>query len=423
VTPAADVVVVGGGPAGASTAFQLARAGVRVTLLERSRFPRLKPCAECLSPQASRVLEDMGVLERLERAGSLLRGMAVRAPDGTWMRGDYAATHGYRGHRDRGLAIRRDILDDVVLSRARDAGVEVVEDARVTGVTLDARERANGVTVLDRSGASRRVAASVVVGADGLRSLVARRLGLARVHRWPRRLSLVAHYHGVQQVGDYGEMHVERDGFVGIADIGSGVTTVAAVFPEAQARAISRGGGRERFLDAWLRSRPQLADRFHGAAPADRAWAVGPFASRARRAWHPGGGAVLVGDAADFFDPFTGEGIYAALRGGELAAAAIRSALGAASERDVLEAWQGYESARRREFAGKWRVERIIGTCVAFPAVVSRAVRSLSTHKELADLLVGVTGDFVPATEVLRASYLVRVFLAGRRAASATRIV
>jgi flavin-dependent dehydrogenase len=233
----------------------------------------------------------------------------------------------------------------------------------------------------------------------------------------------VAHYHGVQQVGDYGEMHVERDGFVGIADIGSGVTTVAAVFPEAQARAISRGGGRERFLDAWLRSRPQLADRFHGAAPADRAWAVGPFASRARRAWHPGGGAVLVGDAADFFDPFTGEGIYAALRGGELAAAAIRSALGAASERDVLEAWQGYESARRREFAGKWRVERIIGTCVAFPAVVSRAVRSLSTHKELADLLVGVTGDFVPATEVLRASYLVRVFLAGRRAASATRIV
>ena len=79
------VIVVGGGPAGASTAFQLARLGVPVTVLERARFPRMKPCAECLSPQASRVLDDMGVLARLESSGAGLRGMTVRAPNGVWM--------------------------------------------------------------------------------------------------------------------------------------------------------------------------------------------------------------------------------------------------------------------------------------------------------------------------------------------------
>jgi 2-polyprenyl-6-methoxyphenol hydroxylase-like FAD-dependent oxidoreductase len=106
-----EVLVVGGGPAGASTAFQLARQGVSVRLLERSRFPRSKPCAECLSPQASRILSDMGVLEELEGKGAHLRGMMVRAPNGASARGDYAAAHGFRGFRDRGLAIRRELLD------------------------------------------------------------------------------------------------------------------------------------------------------------------------------------------------------------------------------------------------------------------------------------------------------------------------
>src|SRR5688572_27145902 len=105
-----DVLIVGGGPAGASTAFQLARLGLRVRVLERARFPRAKPCAECLSPQTSRILHDMGLLRELESQGVWLRGMIVRAPDGTTARGDYAATHGFRAFRDSGLAIKRERL-------------------------------------------------------------------------------------------------------------------------------------------------------------------------------------------------------------------------------------------------------------------------------------------------------------------------
>jgi flavin-dependent dehydrogenase len=402
-----DVLIVGGGPAGASTAFQLAQHGVRVRILERARFPRPKPCAECLSPQASRVLAAMGVLTELERHGALLRGMIVRAPNGVSARADYAAGHGFTGFRDRGLAIRRETLDSALLNRVREAGVEVDDRVRVTDVVRDETGRVRGVRAIDPSGRSTLHRSSFVIGADGLRSVVARRLGLARVASWPRRLSLIGHYEGVAGVGEYVEMHVERDGFVGIADVGQGVTTVAAVFPRA--RGIEMSGDRDGFLERWLASKPHLAQRFAPARRTDAAVAIGPFASHARRARYPG--AVLVGDAADFFDPFTGEGIYAALRGGELASRAISRALGASALRGETVALEDYDRDRRAEFSGKWWVERLVAAGVAIPAVVNQAVRGLSRDKRLADLLVGVTGDFVPAGEVLNVSYLARLFV------------
>lgn len=412
-----DVLIVGGGPAGASSAFQLARRGVRVRVLERARFPRAKPCAECLSPQASRILYDMGVLHELETQGAHLRGMIIRAPNGAMARGDYAAAHGFRAFRDRGLAIRRELLDHVLLRRAREAGVHVDERMRVADVTRDAQGAVRGVAVLDASGARADLRADVVVGADGLHSVVARRLGLARMAMWPRRISLVAHYREVRGVSEYGEMHVEADGFVGIADVGDGVTTVAAVFPARRAREIS--GDRAGFLDRWIASKPHLAGRFADATRDGPAWAIGPFASHARRASHPG--ALLVGDAADFFDPFTGEGIYSALRGGELVADAVVAALGASSARDAARAFQRYERARRDEFGGKWWVERLISAGVASPPIANRATRALSARKHLADLLVGVTGDFVPASRVLGLGFLAQLFVLPIPAQPATR--
>ena len=402
----ADVLVIGGGPAGASTAFQLARAGMRVRVLERARFPRAKPCAECLSPQATRLLSDMGAMPDVESRGVWLKGMVVRSPEGVSARGDYAASHGFKAARDSGLSIRREILDAALLARARNAGADVLENARVTDVTLESG-RVSGVSVLDSQGHARDIRARFVVGADGLRSVVARRLGLNRTATWPKRIALVAHYRDVRDVTEYGEMHVERDGFVGIADVGNGLTTVAAVFPQRSARAIA--ADRNGFLDHWLASKPHLASRFARASREARTAAVGPFASHARRSWHRG--ALLVGDAADFFDPFTGEGIYAALRGGELASSAILDMLGAGGGVRETEILADYDRARRHEFGGKWTVERLVGIGVATPFIINRAARALAASKDLADLLVGVTGDFVPAREVLNFRYLTRLLL------------
>lgn len=404
----ADVLIVGGGPAGAATAWFLARAGAQVTILDRARFPRDKPCAEYLSPQASRILEAMGALDLVENAGAAkLGGMLVRAPNGEHIRGDFAAAHGFSGFRDRGLAIRRRILDAVLLERARAAGVEVVEHTRVTDLLRDGTGRTIGVRTLVADGAVSDVRARLTIGADGLRSVIARKLGVARRLPWPRRIAFVTHYRGVRGIGERGEMHVEREGYLGIANVGGGETNVALVVPAARARQL--GSDRVAYLDRWLRERPQLAGRFEGAERVSRVAATGPFASAVRRAWAPG--AALVGDAADFFDPFTGEGIYSALRGGEMLAPFALEALHSATPHGADAALAAYDRARRAEFRGKWMVERLIAAAVAFPPLINHAASVLARRKDMADLLIGVAGDFVPAREVLRPGYLLRLLI------------
>ena len=413
----AEVVVVGGGPAGASTAWMLAQAGVDVMLLERARFPRDKPCAEYLSPEASRILAELGVLHELEASGAAqLAGMVVRAPSGVSFRGDFVADHGFRGFRDRGLALRRPILDTMLLRQAAAAGARVVEEASVTDIVRDARGRVVGVHVRRSARDGRRpststIGARIVVAADGLHSVVARRLHLTRASRWPRRVAFVTHFAGVAEMGSVGEMHVEHDGYIGLADVGNGETNVALVVPARCAR--GAGADRAGFLESWIERRPHLASRMRHAKRTSPVRATGPFAHHAIRAWAPG--AALVGDAADFYDPFTGEGIYAALRGSELLAPYVIAALHARTHGDMDAALAAYDRCRRTEFRGKWIVERIIAAAVASPFVLDRVARSLARHPEMADLLVGVTGDFVPPTEILRASFVMRLLLPALR--------
>lgn len=351
------------------------------------------------------MLHAMGVLSAVEEAGAAqLTGLRVRAPNGFEIDGAFAAEHGFHGFRDRGLALRRELLDGLLLDRARVCGASVHE-----GVTLESLEAApRGYTVrLRQDGVEHTVRADLVVGADGLRSRVARALGVARRSRWPKRLALVAHWRGVDAMGARGEMHVQHDGYLGLADVGGGLTNVALVVPTRLAR--SAAGNADGYVRDWLARYPHLAARFTRAECVSPVRATGPFASHATRAWAPD--AALVGDAADFFDPFTGEGIYAALQGGQMVAPYVLDALRAPTARASATVLRAYDRARVRAFSGKWRVEKLIGLAVAFPALMNHAARILSRRTDLADLLIGVTGDFVPAREVLRPGVLWRMLV------------
>ena len=134
---------------------------------------------------------------------------------------------------------------------------------------------------------------------------------------------------------------------------------------------------------------------------------TGPFAARARRVTVPG--ALLAGDAADFFDPFTGEGICAALVGAELVAQSVGHARGDLAAID--RALTVYRRARWRRFAGKWAVERLIGYAMTVPGLFDHAVARIGRRRGMADTLVGVTGAVLPARAVLNPYFLARMVL------------
>ena len=404
IDPVADVLVIGGGPAGSALALRLTRAGHRVTVLDRARFPREKPCSEYMSPETVRQLHALGVLPTLDDAGgAALVGTQVCGPLGSRLVGRFARAGG-TPFRGTGLGLPRRVLDAVLLTAARDAGALVTEGMTAQQLLRQEDGAVAGVQARDSEGVSRELRARVVVGADGLGSIVARRAGLHAQGR-VRRIAFVAHVAGVERLSTTTELHVARDGYVGINDVGGGIANVALVVPAAAAP--EARGDAHRFFRQRIAAMPAVRDRIDTGRLVRDVMVTGPFDAMCRRSTTDG--ALLVGDAADFFDPFTGEGICTALRGAELAAEVLDDVLrhgGPVTDRRL----RGYRAARRHAFLGKWIVERLIGYGMLAPALFDRAVARLE-RRGMADTLIGVTGNFVSPWKVVNPVYLARMVL------------
>lgn len=404
-----DVAIVGAGPAGASSAIHLARGGQRVVLLDRSVFPRDKPCAEYLSPAAEPLLARLGIDDLLEEARPhRLRGFRIFAPNGRVFQGDFAATRGPDGASlfETGLVIPRSRLDAAIVAGARRAGVEVREGWRLGQV----ERLAEGWLlhpVAGAAGAHEPIQARLLVAADGLHSTVARRLDLHAVSRM-RKIALVAHLRGIAGMGEYGEMHVAGRRYVGVAPLEApergDLCNVAMVVDEARdGRSVA--GKPEAFLLDALQTFPGLRERLGPLTVERRTLTISRLSVRARRLSESH--LLLVGDATGYYDPFTGEGIYRALHGAELLAEVALPALAAGDLSAARLA--AYDRSHQQAFRGKRLIEQIIQTAVQAPPLMDHIARMLSRRKAMADTVVAVTGDFLPASAVLRPGYLLRL--------------
>ncbi len=378
----AEVIVAGGGPAGSATAARLAAEGIDVLLLDRATFPRDKTCAEFLSPGAVAALGRLGVLEDVASHGAWQLGMEIVGQRG-------AFTLRYRDGR-RGLGVSRRVLDARLLERARSAGARVREGTNVAAALVE-RGVVSGVRLRD-GGILR---SRFVVAADGVRSPVARSLGLEREPRWPRRLGLVTRVRGATS-RDLGLMAVGANGYCGVASVGGGETSVGlAVSPRGR----RPGESAERLFGRMLASLPAAREALEDSGRIEAIRGVAPLARRVRRVGGPG--YLLVGDAAGFTDPFTGEGVLRALRGAELAAPAVRRALGRADREPA-----GYAQARREAFAAKQLACLGLQAALAAPWLFGHCLRRAEARERAGAALAGVFGDYLPATSAMRPSVL-----------------
>jgi len=381
-----DVIIVGAGPAGSATALLLAKKGYQVLLLDKATFPREKLCGEYLSPGAVEVLDRLGALKAIREAARPIRGMRLVSPDGT----TFVACH---PPETPGLALSRRTLDHLLLLHARRSPLAWLEGFRVEGLLME-KGQVVGVRGRGPEGPEG-FQGRLVIGADGRNSIVARQLRLFRRHPSHRKMVLAAHYEGVEADEGHGQVFVGRSGYGILNPLGDGLVNVNLVVDQE-----GLDLGRERLEACFarvLRGLPGLAGRLKGGKRSEGIRALGPLAHQAIRiSWD---GALLVGDAAGFFDPFTGEGVYMALRGAELAAQVVEEAL----RQDDLSAQflSRYDDIWRREFYPRFRLEALIQRLIAHPSLANVVARHLQVKRQAADHVMTVIGDLAPPSAIL----------------------
>ncbi len=368
-----DVLIAGAGPAGAVAAAVLARAGARVLVLDRARFPRHKLCGDTVNPGALAVLRRLG-LAGATTGGIPIDGMIVTGASGVRIEGRYEGV--------QGRALPRADLDAALASAAANAGARIEHGVLVQGPLMDESSRVRGLVISGRHDRAVRIRARLVIAADGRQSRIARALGLSRSPARPRRWAVGAYFRDVAGLTSCGEMHIRAGHYIGVAPMPGGIANACVVTADRTGFAQPSA-----FLLRMLRADPQLKARFDAAQPVTEAVSLGPLAVDCRAAGAPG--VLLAGDASGFVDPMTGDGLRFAFRGGELAALEALRAL----EHGIDAAHLRLLETRRREFARKWQFNRGLRALVSSPAAVRAAGIGAALAPRMLRLVIAYAGD------------------------------
>jgi flavin-dependent dehydrogenase len=339
-----DVVVVGARVAGSATALLLARLGHDVAVVDQASFPSDTLSTHSIARSGVVQLLRWGLLDAVLDSGApAIRQVTFNAGGQTVSR-----TIKHKAGVDLVVAPRRYVLDNILATAAVRAGAQLRLGVTVTGVQRDGHGRVVGVSGHDHTGAPVELGARYVVGADGLRSQVARSVGAA-VNEAGRAggAAQYAYYAGIPWSGF--EFFVAERSFAGVFPTHDGQACIWVCTPSADAKAVRRRtGSRVEAFDQLLeRSAPPLAERLRQARRTSPVQGMLRQPNQLRQAFGPGW--ALVGDAGYYRDAITAYGISDAFRDAELLAIALDQALGAEAEETALAAYQQQRDQALRE--------------------------------------------------------------------------
>lgn len=403
-----DLVIVGGGPAGATAALHARKLGLEVLILDKERFPRDKVCGDALSGKAVTALRDLGLLQEVrDLPGAFIRRVTFGSPDHT-----ETVIHLDRSSRQdlmMGFVIRRQIFDQFLVGRAREAGAAWEEGFHVGDLEWEG-ERVCGVRGKRQTDGTEAVyRGRVILGADGFGSIVSRKAGLYRHDPGHWVVALRCYYQNVGGMTDQIELHFVDEVLPGYFWI----------FPMEDGRANVGIGMRHDYLkrrrvdlraalDAAIRS-PHFRDRFADARPLEEpvGWNL-PLGSRRRKAY--GHGFLLVGDAAGLIDPFTGEGIGNAMFSARLA---VETAHEAISAGDLSEGFlKRYDDrlweALGDELATSYRMQQL----GRVKGLLNFVIRKASRSQAISDVICGMIANEVPRKQLANPLFYLRLLFA-----------
>jgi flavin-dependent dehydrogenase len=396
----ADVIVVGAGPSGATTAYYLAQAGLSVLLIEKSRFPREKVCGDGLTPRAVKSLVSMGI-DVSEEAG-WLRNKGLRViGGGLRLELPWPELSSYPGY---GLVRTRASLDEMLARRAQAAGAKLLEGTTVTGPLLDDDGRVAGVVVQaeaeetahstaedgERSVSSsspwssgerastvpRSFRARVVVAADGNSSRLSVAVGLRKRDDRPLGVAVRTYYRSPRHDDDYleswldlwdGDRLLPGYGWIfgmgdGTSNVGLGLLNTSAAFGNTDYRSL---------LKRWLRSMPEEWGYVEENRTEPVRGAALPMGFN--RTPHYYRGLLLAGDAAGMVNPFNGEGIAYAMESGEILARVVAQALARPTRAEIERVLRGYPEALQDAYGGYYTLGRVFVELIGRPKLMRYA--------------------------------------------------
>jgi geranylgeranyl reductase family protein len=372
----ADVIVVGAGPAGATTAFYLAQSGLDVLLLDKSRFPREKVCGDGLTPRAVKTLVGMGISVSEQDGWVRNKGLRVIGA-GKRLELPWPELASYPGY---GLVRTRLDLDETLARRAQQAGARLLEGVTVTGPVRDERTgRMTGVAAKDTDGGEDRTyLARVVVAADGNSSRLSVAMGLRKRDDRPLGVAVRTYYRTHRHDDDYleswldlwdGDRLLPGYGWIfgmgdGTSNVGLGLLNTSAAFGHTDYHALLRKW-LEGMPTEWGFTEENRTQPIRGAA----------LPMGFNRTPHYYQGLLLAGDAGGMVNPFNGEGIAYAMESGEILARTIVQALARSRRAETERVLAGYPHALNQAYGGYYALGRTFVKLIGKPTLMRIATK------------------------------------------------